>query len=133
MRSPLSGTFLIVDDDDSLRNLLEVIITSAGGETLSAANAQEATRLAREHASDIDGVLLDLNLDHTKGEDLYDDLVSIDPQLPIFPMSGCYGEEIRERLGPRPIAGVVTKPFLSADLINTLAQATRTSASRQRV
>ena len=123
MLTKLSGLYLIIDDDDSLRNLLEVIIESAGGSTQSAGTPKEAIKVVRELGPKITGILLDMNLDQSKGEDLYDELVQIEPNLDFFPMSGCHPDEVNERLGNRPTSGMIGKPFLSADLVSTLANA----------
>ncbi len=122
MLDSLSGTFLIIDDDEGLRSLLEVIITSAGAVALFAAKAHEATAILNEKRDEIDAVLLDLNLENTQGEDLYDELLKIKPDLFVFPMSGCFDEEIKERLDGKRIDGLITKPFLSAGLIKILSE-----------
>ncbi len=121
MLDSLSGKFLIIDDDESLRNLLEVIISSAGADSLCAAKPSEAIELLTSRTEEIEAILLDLNLEGSNGENLYDELVAIKPELLIFPMSGCYDEEIKERLAGRRIDGLITKPFLSAGLIKILS------------
>ena len=42
------------------------------------------------------------------------------PELPILITSGCLNEEIHERLEGRPVDGIITKPFRSADLTSKL-------------
>jgi len=121
MLSEIQEQFLVVDDDESLRNLLEVILDSVGAKVISAANGPEAIAAMNSKENSICGVLLDLNLEDLPGEELLDQLIAIDPRVAIFPMSGCFGDEIRSRLGNRPYAGIITKPFLSADLVATLS------------
>lgn len=121
MKRSLRGKFLIVDDDDGLLGLLKVLLETAGAETLCAPDAQTAVELLTKNQSEIRACLLDLNLDDVQGEHLYDELRSISPDLAVFPMSGCFSDEIRERLGDRQISGVITKPFMSKDLIETLS------------
>ncbi|MEM9160621.1 MAG: response regulator [Verrucomicrobiota bacterium] len=125
MLTSLSGSYLIIDDDESLRNLLSVIVESAGAETHLAATPKEALEQLATHKEKIKGALLDLNLEQAKGEDLYDQLIEISPDLDVFPMSGCGREEIEDRLGSKRAAGCIPKPFLSADLIATLANAAK--------
>jgi len=122
MLSAIEGQFLVIDDDDSLRNLLEVILESVGAQVISVANGDEALKALTAKENSICGILLDLNLEDIPGEALYDKIITIDPLVPIFPMSGCFGDEIRSRLGSRPVSGIITKPFLSADLIATLTE-----------
>jgi len=137
MPSRLKGTILVVDDEESLRTLLQAALGASGAEVLCAADAGEAVELLQRRREDVRAVLLDLNLKDLPGERLYDRLAALSPDLAVFPMSGCCEEEVRERLGGRPIAGVVSKPFAISQLVEALASpleaARLDSASGQRV
>jgi two-component system, cell cycle sensor histidine kinase and response regulator CckA len=122
MPESLPTTILIVDDDESIRNLLKLILESAGIQAICAANANEALAALGDRECHIHGILLDLNLNQLKGEDFYDDIVAIDPNIAIFPMSGCLSEEIQERFANKRIAGLITKPFLPADIKRTILE-----------
>ncbi|MBT3482277.1 MAG: response regulator [Opitutales bacterium] len=118
----IQKTILIIDDDESLRNLLQIILETADIQTIRAANAGEALTALHDHSKSIQGVLLDLNLNQLKGEDFYDVIVAIDPGIAIFPMSGCITEEIEERFAGKAIAGIITKPFSPASLMETITE-----------
>lgn len=122
MKESHQGTILIVDDDAGMRGLLEVLLENAGYHPISAHDARSAKSLLCQYRDSLRACLLDLNLDDCQGEDLYDELVSICPNLAVFPMSGLYGDEIEERFSGRAIAGVIPKPFLSRQLMETLDQ-----------
>ncbi|OUW17412.1 MAG: hypothetical protein CBD18_04680 [Opitutales bacterium TMED158] len=113
---------LIVDDEESLLNLLKVILEANGYRTLSASNAKDALSILNATTDRIHAVLLDLNLEGSRGESLYESFVAIDSDLAIFPMSGCLREEIEERFIGKDIAGAIAKPFLPATLLKTLEQ-----------
>ena len=115
-------TILIVDDDESLRNLLKIILETSDIQALCAANVDDAIAELRDPNNSIQGVLLDLNLSQSKGEDFCDEIVAIDPKIAIFPMSGCLSEEIEERFADKPIAGIITKPFLPSNLMSTISE-----------
>lgn len=121
MQNTLPRTILIVDDDAGMRGLLEVLLETAGFNTLAAEDGHSALELLAANLDSINGCLLDLNLEDCVGEELYDRLVKLAPSLAVFPMSGCYGDEIQERFGKRPISGIITKPFRSSQLIETIA------------
>ena len=112
---------LIIDDDQSLLDLIQVILESAGFESTTASNAADALRIIESGGTDLDGVILDLNLQDLPGERMIEDIKSLAPRLAIFMTSGCLDEEIKERLGERQVVGIITKPFRSADLIEKLA------------
>lgn len=120
METAPSDFILVVDDDPGMRGLLEVLLEAAGYNPLCAPDGATALALLKAQPEKVRGCLLDLNLDDCQGEELYDELRAVAPHLAIFPMSGMYGDEIRERFGEREIAGIITKPFLSKQLIEII-------------
>ena len=122
MSENLPTTILIIDDEESLRSLLEIILEGADFRVLVASNADEALETLKSQEEPVRAALLDLNLNQIKGEDFYDEIVAIDPNISVFPMSGCLPEEIEERFANKRIAGVITKPFLPSDLLNVIEQ-----------
>ena len=89
-------------------------------------NGAKIIRIALENYSETglkpikDGYMWPLN--QLKGEDFYDVIVAIDPGIAIFPMSGCITEEIEERFAGKAIAGIITKPFSPASLMETITE-----------
>jgi len=112
--------FLVIDDDQSLLELIEIILDTAGFESTIVSNASDALKAIAEDSQSLDGVILDLNLQDFLGERMFDDIRRLAPKLPIFITSGCLTEEIHERLGGRQVDGIITKPFRSADLTSKL-------------
>lgn len=120
MFNPKLGRFLVIDDDESLRALLSLILESVGIESICVGNSQEALRVLKNDRENIQGILLDLNLENSRGEDLLDQLVTVGSNLIVFMISGCLSEEIEERIGDRSIDGIITKPFQTAELIRAI-------------
>ena len=112
--------FLVVDDDESLLDLIEIILDAAGFESTIVSNAPDALKTVSDKSQNLDGVILDLNLQDFPGERMIDDLRRLAPGLPIYITSGCLAEEIHERLEGRQVDGIITKPFRSADLTSKL-------------
>lgn len=117
MDSEAKGIVLIIDDEEGIRAVLGAILDSIGIETIEAPDARTALATLEERKVSIIACMLDMNLEDSLGEDLYDKLRAISPDLAVFAMSGIYGEEIRERLGRREIAGLIPKPFSAGSLI----------------
>jgi len=116
-------TFLVVDDDESLRTLLSLVLESAGFASIGVASSEEAIEILENDAGRLKGVILDLNLKGSRGEDVLDQLRALDGNLVIFVISGCLSEEIEERIGERAIEGILTKPFRTAELVQTIRSA----------
>jgi two-component system chemotaxis response regulator CheY len=74
-------TILLVDDDPSIRVMLNRVLTGEGYLVLTAANGAEALGIAA--ANPIDLVLLDLNMPVQGGWDTFEKLTSQDPLLAV--------------------------------------------------
>jgi DNA-binding response OmpR family regulator len=73
---------LLVDDDPTVREMIGRVLTEAGYLVLLAANGQEALELAA--ATEVDLVLLDLNMPVKNGWDTFERLTTANPLLPII-------------------------------------------------
>ena len=117
------GTFLVIDDDEGLRTLLNLILGSVGINSICVGTSNEAISALEEDNGTINGILLDLNLENSRGEDLLDQILTFNSDLVVFMISGCLSEEIKERIGDRAINGIITKPFQTAELIQLIRDA----------
>lgn len=77
---------LVVDDDPSIRECLTHILSGAQYTVLPAAFADEALAIAG--ATEVDLVLLDLNLPDKTGWDTFERLSNDNPLLPIVILTG---------------------------------------------
>lgn len=111
---------MIIDDEEGIRSVLQAILGSIDIETMEASDARSAIQTLEANKESIVACMLDMNLEDSYGEDLYDKLRAISPDLMVFAMSGIFGDEIRERLGEREIAGLISKPFSAVELISTV-------------
>jgi len=73
---------LLVDDDPTVREMIGRVLTEAGYIVLLAANGQEALDFAA--ATEVDLVLLDLNMPVKNGWDTFERLTTANPLLPII-------------------------------------------------
>jgi DNA-binding NtrC family response regulator len=72
---------LVIDDDRSVRHLIEKAFSGSDVEVISAASAEEGLRLQRE--AQPDAALLDILLPKTSGLELFEELREADAKLPI--------------------------------------------------
>ncbi|MCX6856715.1 MAG: response regulator [Verrucomicrobia bacterium] len=120
-------TFMVVDDERSICDILGYILGNQGHKVLKAQTAMEAWTLWQSNRHGIDMVISDIYLpDGLTGYDLASSLRESAPDLPIIYMSGyqpCMisgGEEL--------IVGVnyLTKPFDVLDLLNAVTRTLET-------
>jgi CheY-like chemotaxis protein len=113
----LSGTVLLVEDSDNLRNLLHRTLEGSGFSILSAADGAEALRLCQQHDGTIDLVVSDIVMPRFNGLELEERIRTIRPETKFLFITG-FGElfpELRERT--KYGASILEKPFLPSELL----------------
>jgi two-component system, cell cycle sensor histidine kinase and response regulator CckA len=114
---PAAGahTVLVVDDAPGVRRLARRLLQRQGYQVLLAADATEALRLCRGHAS-IDLLLTDVVMPGASGPDLTNDLVATRPGMKFIYMSGYTEEAIVHHGVLKPGIAFLHKPFTSEAL-----------------
>jgi response regulator RpfG family c-di-GMP phosphodiesterase len=112
---------LIVDDDDSLRNLMKMRLASTY-EVIDTGNPVQALGLALEHKPD--AILLDLMMPDTSGFELCQSLhtLSYTSRIPIFIVSGESAGKYREHVASLGARGFFEKPVNFTDLKQRLSE-----------
>ena len=119
----LSYTLLTVDDDPSLRRLLEVLVTEDPrfGEPLTAANAHEALGMAAQQP---DVIVLDANLGFDDGLELIPRLREVAPSavVAVFSSAPVANPDSAHRAGADVFVEKGTDPDRLLDLVASLVQ-----------
>jgi DNA-binding NtrC family response regulator len=115
-------TILLVEDDDSVRELTAIILGSHGFEILEAASGEQAEAVMAREGDRVDIVLSDIVLSGISGPHLVERLHRTWPQLPVVFMSG-YADDavVRHGLLEREVA-FVQKPFVPDVLLRKLRE-----------
>jgi CheY-like chemotaxis protein len=112
---------LVVDDEDSIRELIEVTLQMEGYRTLGAPDGQTALTLARVHRPDV--VTLDIMMPGMDGWQVAEHL-GRDPWtqgVPIVVVSGKPLVELEAAPGRSLASAVLTKPFDFATFVDVVA------------
>jgi two-component system CheB/CheR fusion protein len=120
-----SGTVLVIDDEETVRQTAGAILKKRGFEVLEAENGHSGVNLLREHAEQISLVILDLTMPGMSGEQTFDHLRSIRADVPIVLASGYSETEAVGKTAGRRFTGFLQKPFTVDRLIETVAAALR--------
>jgi DNA-binding response OmpR family regulator len=112
---------LIVDDDDSLRNLMKVRLAGTY-EVIDTSDPVQALGLALEHKPD--AILLDLMMPDTSGFELCQSLhtLSYTSRIPIFIVSGESAVKYKEHVASLGARGFFEKPVNFSDLKQRLSE-----------
>jgi two-component system, cell cycle sensor histidine kinase and response regulator CckA len=106
-------TIMIVEDDESVRDLVRIMLETKGYNVLAAAGAEEAERLCTD---DVDLLLTDVVMPEVNGRALAERLSLTSPSMRILFMSG-YSDEAVYRHGEiSPNAAFIEKPFTDRTL-----------------
>ena len=111
-----SGTVLLVDDEEIVRELGQEMLARLGFRVVTASDGREATEVFRQLRDEIVLVLLDLTMPRMSGEETFQALREIDPGVRIVLSSGYSETDVASRFAGTGLAGFVQKPYSLRDL-----------------
>ena len=111
-----SGTVLVVDDEEVVRNTARAMLERYGYSVLLAHDGQEAVDLYRAAPDRIAVVLLDLTMPVMGGAEAFRQLRLIRPNVRVILSSGYNEVEAIRSFTTKGIAGFIQKPYTSAHL-----------------
>ena len=114
--STTSETILVVDDHESLCDVMEVILGRCGYQVLTATNGDDALQLARK-ISTIDLLVTDLDMPGMGGGELAMRFAVLHPTVPVVFVSSTIAPPTRGT------SEFITKPFSVADLRDAVRRA----------
>jgi DNA-binding response OmpR family regulator len=111
----MTATILIAEDEPSIRDLMDLILTQAGFEVSTAPDGKAALDLMKRSRFDL--VLLDIRMPHMSGLDVLAALGRL-PYMPraLMVSANCAAETVREAVG-LGCSGYLAKPFAPAALV----------------
>ena len=112
-----SASLLLVEDNDTLRNLLQRTLEGAGFSVLSASDGAEALRLCQQHDGAINLTVSDIVMPQLNGLQMTEQIRAARPKMKFLFITGFADEfpELRELM--KNGADVLEKPFLPSELI----------------
>src|SRR5438270_2001896 len=109
------GVVLIIDDEEEIRESIELLLNSEGLSTATAASGEEGLKKIEENS--YDAVLLDLMLPGKSGIDVQKDIKRIDPTLPIIIITAIGAVETAVTAIKEGSSDYVTKPWNNEKLL----------------
>jgi two-component system cell cycle sensor histidine kinase/response regulator CckA len=106
-----SGTVLVVDDDEGVRDLLDATLCRVGLTVLLARDGREGVDLFRCHSDEIRAVVLDRTMPDIGGEDAFDEIRRIRPDVPVMLISGYSEERAAWHFIDKGLDAFLHKPF----------------------
>jgi len=115
------GVILVVDDEESVRNVLSRVLQRAGYKVLTAADGQEALIIFAREVERVSAVVLDLTMPRLDGVEVMRLLRRLSPDVRVLLMSGYSDAEVKKRFAGEHIAGFLQKPFQNKELTTRVA------------
>ena len=115
------GCVLVVDDEDTIREVASSMLKDIGLKSLTAADGVEGIEIFQQHHQDISVVLLDMTMPRMGGEDTFTELCRIDPNVKVILSSGYNEQDATNRFAGKGLAGFLQKPYTPQQLSEKLA------------
>ena len=115
-------TVLLVEDEDSLREVANRMLTRHGYRVITARNGREALEAAMQHPGQIHLVLTDVVMPEMSGGALVERLTAVRPEARVVYMSGYTDNDIVRRGILQPGVSFVQKPFSAERLLEIVRE-----------
>jgi len=119
----LSGnTVLIVEDEESIREILMDILQETGCRTFSVPSAEEALAEFQNFEKPIDLLITDVILPGRRGPEMAEEFTKVYPDMKIMFMSGYPTDSFHPGLISHGRTSFIAKPFTPAMILDKLRQ-----------
>ncbi len=126
-----TGTILVVDDEEIIRNMLTEILQKLGYKVLLACDGQEGVEVFENNCGEIDLVILDMNMPVMGGRETFKRIKEIDPQVRALLATGFSMTKDTQDILDEGFVGYITKPFTIQQLSEKIREIMNTRPVRQ--
>jgi two-component system, cell cycle sensor histidine kinase and response regulator CckA len=113
----IRATVLVIDDEESICQLLARFLSRHGYQVLTSGDAQEAVALFAQHQAEVECVLLDVLLEGVNGIDVFHTLRAKRPDLGVVLMSGAPYEHLSQMPPLNQRTRWLPKPFTLSQVL----------------
>jgi CheY-like chemotaxis protein len=111
---------LVVDDEDSIRDITKTLLETYGYKVLLASDGIEAIALYTQHKEKINVVLIDMMMPNIDGPTTIGVLQKINPQVKIIAISGLVSNHKLSQFLGNSVKTFLPKPYTSDELLRNL-------------
>src|SRR5262249_3949798 len=120
-------TVLLVEDEESVRELVRVTLAARGYRVLEAENGEAGLRIAKEHGDSIDILITDVVMPGIGGRELARRLLQIRPDLGVLYLSGYTEDTILHQGALDAGTAFLQKPFTLQNLARKVREVLRST------
>ncbi len=112
----VSGKVLVVDDEETVRQVARETLAAIGLDVIEADNGEVALEIYDAHQSELVLVLLDLTMPRLDGEETFRAFRRIRSDIPVLLSSGYNEQDVVTRFTGQGLAGFLQKPWTPRSL-----------------
>ena len=116
------GTVLVIDDEESVREIASIMLEEAGYTVLTASGGVEGIATFKAQQKDIIAILLDMTMPDMDGSTVFRELKIIQPDVTVILSSGYNEQDATNRFAGKGLAGFLQKPYTPDALYKKLAE-----------
>ncbi len=124
-------TVLLVEDEESVRELVRVTLTSRGYNVLEAENGEAGLQIAESHKKPIDILITDVVMPGIGGRELARKLVALRPGISVLYLSGYTEDAVITQGALGPNNAFLQKPFTLQNLAKKVREVIRAKSAPQ--
>ena len=111
---------MIVDDEDFVTMLAQRVLTDEGYRVVTAKDGFAAIETYRKLKDQIALIILDFTMPAMDGADVFDELLTINPRVPVVLSSGFAEQERLRTMLARGLRGFIPKPYTHVKLLEQI-------------
>ncbi len=126
-----AGVVLLVDDEPTIRAVLSQGLENAGYKVIEAVDGVDGFGAFVRHRSSISVVLLDLTMPRMNGDEVFEEIHKVAPEVPVILMSGYSQSEATQALADKGLAAFLSKPCSIKDALAVVHKALGKAATER--
>lgn len=115
-------TILIVEDDATVRKVVEDVLIDSGYQIITAEDGQQAVEIFRENRSAIQLILMDMIMPKKSGMEAFKEIKQLDPGARILFTSGYTADFIKSRGELAECVDLIMKPAKPSELLRKVRE-----------
>ncbi|MFQ5518389.1 MAG: response regulator, partial [Mariprofundus sp.] len=117
-----SGTALVIDDEETVREVASVMLEEVGFEVITANDGVEGVEIFSQNRDKVELILLDMTMPKMGGEACFSELRRIQPDVKVILSSGYNEQDATSRFAGKGLAGFIQKPYAPEALVEKLQE-----------
>ena len=115
-------TLLIVEDEETLLEMLKVAVEGKGYRVITANDGLQALEVYRSRKDEIDLVVTDIGLPKITGELLFGELKKLNPSVKVILVSGYIDVNLKSEILKAGVKEFIQKPYFPDDALKKIRE-----------